>query len=92
MIPETLGFAKMGIVPGGARRNRDYRIASIIGADKAEPAFLDILFDPQTSGGLLMAVNQKDSKALCDRLIDKGLEHTAVIGEFVSEHKGRIQI
>lgn len=92
LIPETLGFAKMGIVPGGARRNRDFRIGSIKGADKVEPAFLDILFDPQTSGGLLIAVKPEDSKALSNRLIDKGLEHAAVIGEFTGEHKGRILV
>ena len=92
LIPETLGFAKMGIVPGGTRRNIDFRIGSIEGADKIEPAFLDILFDPQTSGGLLIAVKPEDSKALSDRLIDKGLEHAAVIGEFTGEHKGRILV
>jgi len=62
-LPRVLEFANMGLLPAGVYRNRSF----------AEP-FVDegnlplevryALFDPQTSGGLLIAVDPKDADAL----------------------------
>jgi selenide,water dikinase len=90
LIPETLNFAKIGIVPGGARKNRDFRKAQIVGIEKSEPAMIDILFDPQTSGGLLIAVGPKQAEDLVGVLQKAGVKDAAVIGEFTDEPKGRI--
>ena len=55
----------MGLVPAGAYRNRDFaeRSASVRG--EVSRAMQDILYDPQTSGGLLIAVDERDAEALC---------------------------
>ena len=82
----------MGIVPAGTHRNRDFRNESLIGLEKTEPALLDILFDPQTSGGLLIAVEKEQSEELVEKLMDKGLKEASIIGEFVTEPKGKILI
>ncbi len=62
---EALEFADMGLVPAGAYRNRDFaeRSASVRG--DVSRAMQDILYDPQTSGGLLIAVDEGDAEALC---------------------------
>ena len=62
---EALEFADMGLVPAGAYRNRDFaeRSASVRG--EVSRAMQDILYDPQTSGGLLIAVDEGDAEALC---------------------------
>ena len=62
---EALEFADMGLVPAGAYRNRDFaeRSASVRG--EVSRAMQDILYDPQTSGGLLIAVDERDAEALC---------------------------
>ena len=91
-IREVLSFARMGIVPAGTHRNRDFRNKYLIGLEKIEPAIMDILFDPQTSGGLLIAVGKEQSEELAIKLVDKGLKDTSVVGEFVPEPKGKILI
>ncbi|NOK60075.1 MAG: selenide, water dikinase SelD [Chloroflexi bacterium AL-W] len=58
ILPGTLTYARDGILPGGLNRNRDYLLAnSFVSLDTAlEVAHTYTLFDPQTSGGLLIAV------------------------------------
>jgi selenide, water dikinase len=90
IIPEALDLAKMGLIPAGTYRNRDFRKDSLIGFDKVDKVLADVLFDPQTSGGLLIAVSGDEAEALVLRLKDKGLEATSIIGEFIEEPAGKI--
>lgn len=52
----AIGFASMGIIPAGCYANKDYLGNRVIFDDDISVAMQDIMFDPQTSGGLLMAV------------------------------------
>jgi selenide,water dikinase len=52
VIPEAIDLARMGLIPAGTYRNRDFRRKSLIGFDKMDKVLADVLFDPQTSGGL----------------------------------------
>ncbi len=62
-LPRVLEFANMGLLPAGVYRNRAY--AEPFVDEGALPLMLrDALFDPQTSGGLLIAVDPKDADAL----------------------------
>jgi len=57
LLPRVLEFARAGVVPGGLGRNRMHLLMNGLSvADELDPAYLDIAVDPQTSGGLLMAV------------------------------------
>jgi selenide,water dikinase len=53
---------------------------------------MDILFDPQTSGGLLIAVKGGDAQTLVAGLRKKGVKDASVIGEFVERPKGKVII
>jgi len=67
ILPGALDYAARGIVTGGAERNRKYLDGKVrIGAGISEP-LEHVLFDPQTSGGLLMAVGPEAASALEDR-------------------------
>lgn len=61
--PEAVEFAQMGILPAGMYRNRSFAESSV---DPGQtPLWVqDLLYDPQTSGGLLMAVDPADADAL----------------------------
>lgn len=63
ILPEALEFAKMGLLPEGMYRNRRYAEGAV---DPGEVplAVQDVLYDPQTAGGLLMAVAPQDADAL----------------------------
>lgn len=64
---EAVSFAEMGLIPEGMYRNRQFAEPYV---DPGETALAkqDLLYDPQTSGGLLMAVAPGDADALLDEL------------------------
>lgn len=66
-IPEAVEFARMGVLPAGMYRNRSFAEAGV-DVGETEVAIQDLLFDPQTSGGLLMAVDPADADALLAEL------------------------
>lgn len=84
---EAPELAKMGILPGGLYRNRDFYSEHVIG--KKDDFIYDIIFDPQTSGGLLFAVHPDDMGLLEKNAISSGLDYW-VIGRFVNEPRGKI--
>lgn len=88
VFDRALEMAAMGIIPAGAYRNREYTAADVLVNMQGDPdkdmslrARLDCLYDPQTSGGLLIAVDEKEIKVLTELLQEQGCE-TAVIGQF----------
>ena len=67
LIPEALELARMGILPEGMYRNREFA-QSMVDAGETELAKQDMLYDPQTAGGLLIAVDPTDADALFEEL------------------------
>ena len=67
LIPEALELARMGILPEGMYRNRTFAEAAVDPGD-TELAKQDLLYDPQTAGGLVMACAPKDADALYEAL------------------------
>ena len=66
-LPEVLELARMGVLPAGLYRNRSFAEASVEPGD-VELAVQDLLYDPQTAGGLLIAAHPDDADALQDAL------------------------
>jgi selenide,water dikinase len=92
IFSEAKELAEMGMIPGGLHRNRDFR-KDMIDIDSKVPQYLqDILYDPQTSGGLLIAVPEKKAQKLLERLHKAGVKDAAIIGEVAAENKGRIRV
>lgn len=84
-IPEALEFARMGILPEGMYRNRSFAEPYVEpGAVALE--LQDLLYDPQTSGGLLMAVHPEDAEALLAELAE-AVPAAQRIGE-AAEYRG----
>jgi len=74
----------MGLVPGGAYNNRRY-IEGEVSIDAAVPEVLrDILYDPQTSGGLLIAVPGHKADDFMEALADRGVTAARLVGEVVT--------
>ena len=63
LIPEALDFARMGTLPAGMYRNRTFA-EPMVDAGDTELAVQDVLYDPQTAGGLLIACDPADADAL----------------------------
>jgi len=64
LLPEALRFAAEGALTGGAGRNRDQLGDRIRLADGLDPTLVDLVYDPQTSGGLLIAVAPDRAESL----------------------------
>jgi selenide,water dikinase len=89
---EAKEFAGMGMVPGGTYRNKDF-FSQWIRFDSTVPQYLqDILFDPQTSGGLLISVPRGKADGLLTQLRGKNVNEAVIIGEVVAEPKEKIII
>ncbi len=89
---EAKSFAEKGMIPGGLNRNRDYR-EPMVDISPNVPGYLaDILFDPQTSGGLLIAVSKDKAPDLLKKLHNADITEAAIIGEVVAKPKNRIVV
>ncbi|MEX1308340.1 MAG: AIR synthase-related protein, partial [Eubacteriales bacterium] len=85
IIPESLELARLGVLPAGMYRNRKFA-GAFVDVGELELAMQDLLFDPQTSGGLLIAVHEEDADALFAEL-KNSVPSAQHIGR-VTEHKG----
>ena len=81
--PEALELASMGLVPAGAYRNREYAAAGVAVRWNISRAMEDILYDPQTSGGLLFALPEQEAE-LCLARLKQVIPNAAIIG-YVTE-------
>ncbi len=92
ILPEAVDYAGMGLVPAGAYKNREFRECMVDFAPSVDRLVQDILFDPQTSGGLLIGVEKESAGDLVAELREKGIPEAAIIGEVIAEPKRRIEI
>jgi len=92
VFPEAVNFAQMGLVPGGTYRNREFRINRVDIDSEVSPYLVDILFDPQTSGGLLIAVCEEKAEKMVKGLKERGIHEAAVIGTVVNDPEERIVV
>jgi len=91
-LEEALEYASMGFVPAGTHNNRKFREQMVDMAPSVDPIFQDILFDPQTSGGLLICVDPGSADDLLKTLKEKGIPSATMIGEVVSKPQDRILV
>ena len=82
---EAWELADMGFLPAGAYRNRDYAEAGVTVRNGVSRTMQDLLYDPQTSGGLLMAVDAADADACLQELRD-AIPNAAAVG-YVTERE-----
>jgi selenide,water dikinase len=92
MIPEALEFAAMGLIPAGAYKNREFREPMITFAESVKRSRQDVLFDPQTSGGLLISVDRNQADALVKALRDAGIGDASEIGKVLKDEKEKIWV
>ena len=71
-------LAKKNIVPGGAKRNDEYFSPKVNFADDVPPPLRSVMYDPQTSGGLLLSVPEADLDVLLANMAAAGVEAVVV--------------
>ena len=78
LLPGVLDYAGMGLIPAGMYRNRDFvgRLCSV--GPNVDRALADVLFDPQTSGGLCISLDSARADELVRELTDNGVDASIV--------------
>jgi selenide,water dikinase len=92
VIPEALEYASMGLIPAGAYKNKEFREAMVVIEPGVDRARQDLLFDPQTSGGLLIGVNGTQAVDLAKALKDAGIDESAEVGEVLAGPEEKIWV
>lgn len=78
LLPDVLALAAAGMIPGGAKDNRAFLDGKVTLSHGLDQNLEHVLFDPQTSGGLLIAVPPENAEALKVDLQTHGLPHQQV--------------
>ncbi len=91
-LPGALEHARAGDKPGGLTSNRRYVESSIQVDGGVDPAVLDLLFDPQTSGGLLISVPEAKADLLSAALLKEGIADAARVGRISGTGPGSIRV
>jgi selenide,water dikinase len=92
VLSEVWPLAEAGVFPGGAKRNLSRVDPNIHWSDGISEATKLVLADPQTSGGLLIAVAAGDVDRLLDRLSQAQTLSHALIGQITAELAGSITV
>lgn len=90
LLPGAIEYCGMGLVPAGTARCKDYYACRTERGEGVSEVVCDVLFDAQTSGGLLIAV--PDGDALVERLRRAGCEQATAVGQVAAEPAGRLRI
>jgi selenide,water dikinase len=80
LLPGAKRLAGQGYLTGGCRRNQDYLKDKIAIDRTVSKELTEIALDPQTSGGLLIALPQSDARALLDDLHAGGVAEATAVG------------
>jgi AhpD family alkylhydroperoxidase len=80
------------MVSGAAERNREYVSDVLSASDSVLDHMMDILFDPQTSGGLLFSVSAEAAEGCLAEIRAAGCEASAIIGRVTERSQGRIVV
>jgi selenide, water dikinase len=80
LLPAVRDYAAMGLVPEGTYRNKDFRLRFVLNAATGcSEDEMNVLFDPQTSGGLLAAVPSGDAEPVLEEMLSAGIP-AAIVG------------
>lgn len=91
ILDGAIDMAKMGIIPAGMYRNKEY-ISKDVDIINIDTAIEDILYDPQTSGGLLVSVKEELAEKLIEDMKLNGSIEAKIIGSIKSKDKKYITV
>jgi selenide,water dikinase len=91
LLEGALQCVRAGMVPGGLKANRNFAEGCVEYADDVPEDIRTLLYDPQTAGGLLIAVAAPDAERLLSQLRGAGIG-AAEVGEAVPKQKPLISV
>ena len=92
LLPGALELSREGMIPGGGKRNREFFAPGVQISEEVADEVAEIVFDPQTSGGLLIALPERDAYHLLADLQKSGNGEAAIIGRVTSRAHASIEL
>jgi len=93
LIPEAREYALTGLLPAGNYAIRHFCEKSVEIDPQIETVLIDLIFDPQTSGGLVISLETDVADACLEELKEEGVEAACIIGNVLNPHpKGKLKI
>jgi selenide,water dikinase len=92
IFPEALDYAKKGLVTGGGHSNRQFFSCRVEADAHALGPLDDVLYDPQTSGGLFVSLARSNAENLVEALKKEEQMDAWIVGDVVEDPPGKIQI
>jgi len=90
VFDDVLEFITKEYISGAVERNREYAVTLVSKDSDVSAEWETVLYDPQTSGGLLIAIPEEKSDELVKRLQDRGVIHAVAVGKVVEKSQGKI--
>jgi len=92
LLPGAVELAEQGHLTGGCRRNRAYLQDKVSVGESVRPGLVEIGFDPQTSGGLLIALPEKEASQLVSELHANGVSEATIVGRATARRGPRVEL
>lgn len=92
LLPGARRLARLGCVTGGSKRNREYLKHKTAFDRSVGDDLIEVALDPQTSGGLLMALPSGHAVALVDRLRSNGIDEATLIGHATTAEEVSVRL
>jgi selenide,water dikinase len=92
LLPGARRLAEQGYVTGGCKRNRDYLQGKIAVDRSVREGLLEVAFDPQTSGGLLIALAQRHARRMVKDLQAIGITAAAIVGHATKRENALVRL
>jgi selenide,water dikinase len=92
LLDDAVRLAEAGCLTGGCRRNRDYLDDKVAIDSAVGEGLVEVAFDPQTSGGLLIALPREDAAEMVRELRRNGMKAAGVVGYAASRRNSRVRL
>ena len=92
LLQDATHLAEKGYITGGCKRNREFLQGKIIIENSIRAGLIEVALDPQTSGGLLIAVANRHASQLLEELKSVGVDAATQVGYATSLHKAWVRL
>ncbi len=92
IIKEIIEYVEMGFLPAGLHTNRKFLEKDIYISENIDQALIDLMFDPQTAGGLLISCDPEKTDSLLKILHEKEIKDAKVIGKVTEKKEKHIYL
>jgi selenide,water dikinase len=92
LLRDAPRLAEKGYLTGGCKRNRDYLDGKMAIEPSLREGLVEVAMDPQTSGGLLVALAKRHAPKLLDELHNAGVKDAAILGYATSLQKAWVRL